>query len=165
MRLSLQPAHARDVRELVVFRGAVNLHLAHQYGEGFWLARSTEKGALAGMKRGSVFIGRWRGKIIASLTLSTRRPWAIDAKYFHPSETPLYLTAMAVDPRHQGEGVGRMCMEEARRIATEWPADAIRLDAWDAQAGAGEFYRKCGYREVGRVVYRKTRLIYFELLL
>jgi hypothetical protein len=46
-----------------------------------------------------------------------------------------------------------------------WPADAIRLDAWDAQAGAGEFYRKCGYREVGRAAYRKTRLIYFELAL
>ncbi len=87
MRLILQPAHARDVPELVVFRTAVNLHLAHQHGEGFWLARSTEKGALAGMKRGRVFIGRWRGKIIASLTLSTRKPWAIDATYFHPSES------------------------------------------------------------------------------
>ena len=72
---------------------------------------------------------------------------------------------MAVDPRYQGQGVGRQCMEEARWIAMEWPADAIRLDAWDARAGAGTFYRKCGYREVGRAVYRKAPLIYFELLL
>lgn len=165
MRLTLQPATARDVPELVQFRTAVNLDLAQRYGAGFWVTRSTAKGALAAMKRGRVFTGRWRGRIIASLTLSTRRPWAIDAKYFQPSETPLYLTAMAIDPGHQGKGLGRLCMEEARRIATEWPADAIRLDAWDARAGAGEFYRKCGYREVGRAAYRKTRLIYFELLL
>jgi len=39
------------------------------------------------------------------------------------------------------------------------------LDAYDAQAGAGEFYRKCGFEEVGRVIYRGTPLIYFQLLL
>jgi GNAT superfamily N-acetyltransferase len=104
-------------------------------------------------------------RIVASLTLSTRKPWAIDAQYFHRSVRPLYLTSMAVDPRMQGKGVGRLCMEQAQRIAREWPADAIRLDAWNAEAGAGEFYRKCGYREVGRALYRKTSLIYFELLL
>jgi hypothetical protein len=46
-----------------------------------------------------------------------------------------------------------------------WPGDAIRLDAYDAEAGAGKFYAKCGFRERGRVVYRKTPLIYFELIL
>jgi ribosomal protein S18 acetylase RimI-like enzyme len=56
-------------------------------------------------------------------------------------------------------------MEEARRIATAWPGDAIRLDAWDAAAGAGEFYRKCGFREVGRATYRTAPLVYFEILL
>jgi len=165
MRLRLRPATLQDVQELMAFRTAVRGHLVRQFGEGFWAARTTERGTLAAMKRGSVFVSRNRGRIAASLTLSTRRPWAIDAKYFHPSVRPLYLTAMAVDPRQQGKGLGRLCMEEARRIAREWPADAIRLDAWDAAAGAGDFYRKCGYREVGRAAYRKTQLIYFELLL
>ena len=48
-------------------------------------------------------------------------------------------------------------MEEVRRIGKQWQSDAIRLDAWDAAAGAGEFYRKCGFREVGRVRYRNAR--------
>ncbi|HVT97473.1 MAG TPA: GNAT family N-acetyltransferase [Acidobacteriaceae bacterium] len=165
MHLTLQMATARDVSELVLFRTAVNRNLAHRFGEGFWVGRPTERGALAAMKRGSVFLGRFRGRIVASLTLSTRKPWAIDAQYFHRSVRPLYLTSMAVDPRMQGKGVGRRCLEQAQRIAREWPADAIRLDAWNAEAGAGEFYRKCGYREVGRALYRKTSLIYFELLL
>jgi hypothetical protein len=45
------------------------------------------------------------------------------------------------------------------------PADAIRLDAYDAQAGAGPFYTKCGYRELAHVVYKNNPLIYFERIL
>jgi hypothetical protein len=36
---------------------------------------------------------------------------------------------------------------------------------FDGEAGAGAFYAKCGFREVGRVVYRNVPLIYFEMLL
>jgi hypothetical protein len=53
---------------------------------------------------------------------------------------------------------------EVRRIGAEWPADAIRLDAYDAEAGAAEFFRKCGFREVSRAAYRKVPLVYLELL-
>ncbi len=56
-------------------------------------------------------------------------------------------------------------MERASALAREWPADAIRLDAYDAGAGAGAFYLACGYREVGRVTYRGVPLVYFETLL
>src|ERR1035437_7340522 len=34
---------------------------------------------------------------------------------------------------------------EVERIAKAWPADAIRLDAYDAEAGAGPFYASCGW--------------------
>ena len=90
---------------------------------------------------------------------------AIDKSYFRECTRPLYLTDMAVAPGRQRQGIGRFCVEEMKRIAREWPADAIRLDAYDAEAGAGGFYRKCGFQEVGRVTYRKTPLIYFEGLL
>jgi GNAT superfamily N-acetyltransferase len=99
---------------------------------------------------------------VATFQLGTRKPWAIDVSYFSKSTRPLYLTAMAVDPDAQGNGVGRRCVEEILRIAREWPADAIRLDAYDASAGAGAFYAKCGFREVGRVIYRNNPLVYFE---
>jgi GNAT superfamily N-acetyltransferase len=72
---------------------------------------------------------------------------------------------MAVDPAMQRQHVGRRCLEEAARLARAWPSDSIRLDAYDAPAGAGPFYAKCGYREVGRVTYRNTPLIYYERLL
>jgi GNAT superfamily N-acetyltransferase len=70
---------------------------------------------------------------------------------------------MAVRPDYQRRGIGRLCLEHAIRRVRDWPADAIRLDAYDAEAGAGEFYSKCGFREVGRVEYRGTPLVYYEL--
>jgi GNAT superfamily N-acetyltransferase len=124
----------------------------------------TDKGVLFAMRNSTMYVARHRNRLIATLTLSTKKPWAIDKKYFSASKRPLYLTAMAVAPNEQGQGVGRLCIDDARRIATEWPSDAIRLDAWDAEAGAGEFYRKCGFREVGRATYRNAPLIYFEML-
>ena len=110
-------------------------------------------------------MARTGGKIIATLRLATKKPWAIDTAYFTPVERPLYLTAMAVDPDHQRKGVGRCLLKEAESLARKWPADAIRLDAFDADAGAGGFYARSGYQKVARVSYKGDPLIYFELLL
>jgi ribosomal protein S18 acetylase RimI-like enzyme len=84
--------------------------------------------------------------------------------YFTRVEQALYLHDMAVTPRAQRRGIGRQMLEEAKEIAASWPAQSIRLDAYDADAGAGGFYGRCGFREVGRVTYRKTPLVYYELL-
>jgi GNAT superfamily N-acetyltransferase len=152
MRCELQLATATDVADLLSLRTAVKHRL-------------TEKGILFAMRNSSVYIARHEGRPIATLTLATKKPWAIDRKYFAASKRPLYLTAMAVHPDVQGRGMGRLCVGEARRIALDWPADAIRLDAYDSATGAGEFYRKCGFREVGRATYRDVPLIYYEMLL
>jgi len=165
MQVKLQIATADDVSDLVSLRNAVSQHLTAQYGEGFWSGTSTEKGVRFGMRMSSVYVARHRNRLIATLSLSTRKPWAIDKKYFSASRRPLYLTSMAVGPDDQRQGLGKLCIEEACRIARKWPSDALRLDAWDAEAGAGRFYQKCGFREVGRATYRNAPLIYFEMLL
>jgi GNAT superfamily N-acetyltransferase len=112
-----------------------------------------------------VFVARDAAEIVATLRLATKKPWAIDTRYFAPCRRPLYLLGMAVAPVKQRQGIGRQCLEEAKQIARVWPADAIRLDAYDARAGAGPFYARCGCAEVGRVSYRNTPLIYFQILL
>jgi len=165
MRLRLQIAAAADVPDLVSLRLAVSQHMTARYGKGLWSSGVTEKGVLFAMRRSTVYVARRRNRLVATLTLSTRKPWAIDKMYFSPSARPLYLTGMEVSPDLQRRGIGRLCLEEACRIARAWPGDAIRLDAWDAEANAGDFYRKCGFREVGRASYRNAPLIYFEMLL
>ena len=100
-----------------------------------------------------------------SLRLATKKPWAIDVAYFTPVKRPLYLTGMTVAVTHQGRGLGRLALDDARTVAESWPADAIRLDAYDHPAGAGDFYLRCGYEERGRVVYKGDPLAYYELVL
>ena len=99
------------------------------------------------------------------LRMATKKPWAIDLKYFTPVAKAVYLHDVNVDPRLQRNGIGRQLIERARAVAREWPVDAIRLDAYDGRAGAGPFYAKCGFTEVGRCVYRRVPLIYFESVL
>jgi GNAT superfamily N-acetyltransferase len=72
---------------------------------------------------------------------------------------------MAVHPRAQRKGVGRRLLQEAVAVARAWPADAIRLDAFDAAAGEAPFYAKCGFREIVHIRYKNNPLVYFELLL
>ncbi|HEY2471234.1 MAG TPA: GNAT family N-acetyltransferase [Terracidiphilus sp.] len=162
---ALEPATTADIPALVELRTAVNERLQMDFGLGFWCSRSTAKGAAFQLRRGGVYVARRRGRLIATLTISKRKPWAIDRSYFSASNLPLYITGMAIDPQHQRKGWGRKCIEEARRIAHAQWADAICLDAYDCAAGAGPFYAKCGFREVGRVVYRVAPLIYYEMVL
>ena len=161
----LERATPDDAGSIAALRMAVALDLTARFGTGHWSATITENGVRRGIDTSAVFVVRQRSAIIATLRLASRKPWAIDVAYFTPCARPLYLTDMAVHPSAQHRGIGRRCLEEARRIGADWPAESIRLDAYDAPAGAGRFYAKCGFREVGRVSYRNTPLIYFELML
>jgi GNAT superfamily N-acetyltransferase len=159
-------ARIDDAPALVALRSAVAHDLTARHGLGHWSSAISESGVMRGITHSLVMVARTDdGNIIATLRLGTTKPWAIDITYFTPCARPLYLTDMAVHPSVQCRGIGRRSLLEARRLATEWPADAIRLDAYDSEAGAGEFYARCGFREVARVVYRKSPLIYFELVL
>jgi GNAT superfamily N-acetyltransferase len=162
MRVRLQLATAEDAPEISSLRAAVAHKLTAQHGSGPWSKTSTVRGVLYDLRNSHLYVARHRTKIIATLALCTKKPWAIDRKFFSKIDQPLYLVSMAVDPDLQRKGIGRLCLTDAEKIAAAWPADVIRLDAYDSPAGAGEFYRCCGYAEMGRSVYRNTPLIYFE---
>jgi GNAT superfamily N-acetyltransferase len=163
--ISLFLAEPAEAEAIAALRRDTADALTREFGRGHWSSLASERGVLSEMKRSRVYVARRRGKIVATLALQTKKPWAIDTSYFSPVKKAVYMINMAVDPKLQRTGIGRACLEAARELAAEWPADAIRLDAYDAPAGAGEFYAKCGYREVGRVVYRTVPLVYYELLL
>jgi GNAT superfamily N-acetyltransferase len=165
MRFTFQPATTDDATTLAALHNMVAEHLTSVHGQGPWSGESSEKGLLYAMRVSRVYVAREGAEIVATLRLVAHKPWAVDIRYFTPCRKALYLLAMAVAPARQRQGIGRWCLEEAKNIAKAWPAEAIRLDAYDAKAGAGGFYARCGYAEVGRVTYRKAPLIYYENLL
>ncbi len=168
MKLVFALATNSDAAELATLHSATSEDLTRRFGPGFWSSPPSERAILANMRKpkfSQTLIARSNRRIVGTLRLATKKPWAIDTVYFTPADKPLYLTGMAVLPTLQRKGVGRLLLKEAASSARAWPADAIRLDAFDAAAGAGPFYAKCGFREVARVIYKKDPLIYFELTL
>jgi GNAT superfamily N-acetyltransferase len=164
--ISFSLASAADAAAIARLRTAVADRLTRDFGRGHWSSAVSEKGVRRGIEISRVVVAR-RGtdadaEIVGTLRLEKKKPWAIDPAYFTAAKRPIYLLDMAVEPDRQRQGLGRLLCDEARRVVATWPGDAIRLDAYDASAGAGPFYAKCGFREVGRVAYRGVPLVYFE---
>ena len=165
MALRLVPAKPADARAIAALRNASAAHLAKAFGPGPWSHEASDEGVLRRMQTATIYLHRRGPSLVAMFALSTRKPFSIDASYFSPIDRPLYLTDMAVHPHYQRDGIGRACLAAVEDLVRAWPADGVRLDAYDAAAGAGRFYELCGYVERGRGAYRGSKLIYYEHLL
>jgi len=163
--IRFRDATEADVPAIAALQNAVAGALTARHGRGHWSMLTSERGVLQSLRHARVRVGRSGRQLVTVLRLAKKKPWAIDVAYFTPVKLPLYLTGMAVSVAEQRHGLGRQALEDAHRVAAAWPADAIRLDAYDAPAGAGGFYEACGYEARGRTTFRETPLAYFERLL
>lgn len=59
------------------------------------------------------------------------------------------LVRLYVQPQAQGEGIGRLLIAHAERLAKS----ALWLTVWDGNVGALAFYRRMGYVDVGATTY------------
>lgn len=165
MTLRFRDATLDDIAAVAAIQNAAAGALTARFGPGPWSALVSERDAALAQRHARVRIGRVGKRVLTVLRLATKKPWAIDIAYFTPVRRAVYLTGMAVAVEHQGRGLGTMALEDACIVAAEWPADAVRLDAYDAEAGAGGFYARRGFAERGRVVYKGDPLVYYERLL
>ena len=163
--LRFRDATAQDVAAIAGLLNTTAGALTARFGAGRWSSTTSERSVELSLRHARLRVGVEGKRIVTTLRLAPKKPWAIDVAYFTPATRPLYLTGMAVSVAHQGQGLGRAALEDARAIALAWPADAIRLDAFDAPAGAGPFYERCGYEERARVPYKDDPLVYLELVL
>ena len=162
--LSFAVAVEGDADELAALHARAGEELTRLYGQGHWSLYEKVKGVLRGITTARTVCAHQSGQIVGTYRLATKKPWAIDLTYFTPVRKVVYLQSMAVLPSVQRQGVGRALIGHAVRYAVENGIDAIRLDAYDAPAGAGGFYAKCGFRARGGKVYRNVPLLYFEWL-
>src|SRR5438270_10628817 len=108
MKLSFAQATENDAEEIALLRNAAADALTRRHGEGSWSWKATERSVLRDLSRprfSRTIIARDGRKIVATLCLQTKKPWAIDIAYFTPVEKALYLINMAVDPARQREGL------------------------------------------------------------
>ena len=107
----LKPATAKDAPTLAELHTPVAEELTRLHGQGPWSSGTSEKGMLYAMRTSQVFVARDGTEIVATLRLTTKKPWAIATRYFSPCARPLCLLAMAVTPAKQRQGLGRKCLE------------------------------------------------------
>lgn len=157
-----RPEHAPAVARV---RTLAARELVRRFGDGHWAGEPTERAVLASMRGSLVLLARSGSAIVGTCRLSRRKPWSIDTTTFELADRPVYLTDMAIRPDYQGRGVGRALLGWAESVVATMPGDAIRLDAYDSESGAGEFYATCGFTFAGRATYRGVPLLYYERLL
>ena len=67
-----------------------------------------------------------------------------------PRGSALLLESVAVDPAHQGQGLGRLLIDHAERLAAEARLDAVELYTNAAMTENLTLYPRLGYSETGR---------------
>lgn len=163
--LRFRDALEDDVPHIAALLNTTAGALTARFGDGHWSGVTTERGVAFAFRHARIRVGCIGRRIITTLRLAKKKPWAIDVAYFTPVARPLYLTGMAVAVASQRQGWGRLALADACLTARNWPTNAIRLDAYDAEAGAGGFYAACGFEARGGKDYKSVPLLYFELLL
>ena len=164
MKPSISIATVNDASALVALRTCVAHNMTQRFGEGAWSAAPGDADVIQQVSASLVLVAHYDKKIVGTVRLARAKPWAIDASTFTPVITALYVLGLAVSPDVRGQGVGRCLMEAAKDAARAEPADALWLDAYEHAAGAGPFYLKCGFRQVGRTSYREMPLTFYEWL-
>lgn len=128
VRLRFSDATADDAAAIAALQNSVAGALTARFGEGHWSALTSERAALGSERHARVRLGKSGRRVLTTLRLATKKPWAIDVAYFTPVERPLYLTSMAVSVAHQGRGLGEQALADACAVAKAWPGHAIRLE-------------------------------------
>jgi GNAT superfamily N-acetyltransferase len=155
------PADARAIADL---RTAVARDMTSRFGPGHWSACPSKATVLRQMRASQMLVARRGADIVGTVRLAMATPPLFDSSGFTPVKTSLYVLGLAVAPDYRQHGAGRQLMDAAKKMALARPAEALWLDAYDHVAGAGPFYLRCGFREVGRSDHGDVGLVFYEWL-
>lgn len=140
--------------------------LTARFGQGHWSGVRAMETLQTHAVAGDLYVVEAASIAVGALRLTERKIGFYKQDWFARPEDPAgYLLDMAVHPAHQNRGVGRRAMQLAERVAQRAGLLAVRLDAYQGPAGAGDFYKKCGYTLVHSGEIRGIGLEYFEKLL
>src|SRR3712207_1393278 len=91
-------ARESDAAAVAAIRSAAAEQPTEGFGGGHWSGLTSERGVLSAMRTARILVARRGSRIVGTLRLATKKPWAIDASHYTKVDRPLYLTDMAVDP-------------------------------------------------------------------
>jgi ribosomal protein S18 acetylase RimI-like enzyme len=101
------------------------------------------------VRRGSVTVAERGGEIVGLIVLGS-------------DEEGFFVDNVAVEPAHQGSGVGRALLEHAESAARHAGFDSIYLYTHELMAENLALYSRAGYVEYDRRVHGDARLAYLR---
>lgn len=164
--VTLRPAVSDDIPVVRAILSAAAADLTARFGTGHWSkVRSTET-LRKYLDQKILHIIEHKTAAVGTLRLTDRKIGFYHQDWFkHPDDPAGYLLDMAIDPAHQRRGIGRRAMKLVEGLARRTGLRAVRFDAYAGPAGAGPFYRKCGYALVHAGAFNGVALEYFEKVL
>lgn len=101
---------------------------------------------------GRLYVVRQKGTLAATFAiLGEAAPRFSGVRWAEVGARAAYLHRLAVVDAFRGAGLGKWCMVEGERIATEGGYDYLRLDALPTEVRAMTFYRRLGYTDRGTI--------------
>ena len=152
----------QEAGALTALRCAVARDMTARFGSGPWSALPSRMVVVRQLRASYVLVAKQGSEIVGTVRLALANTAVFDARVFTPVDTALYVLGLAVSPTARGKGIGRQIMDEAKNVASSWPAQALWLDTYDNPAGAGGFYGKCGFTAVGPGVADGLPLMFYE---
>lgn len=73
------------------------------------------------------------------------------------AEKKLRLSFIAIDPTHQGRGLGTALLQAVEDIAVELGATQIALDVWPHNYRAAALYKRFGFQPLGQAMGLRPR--------
>ena len=163
---SVRLASREDAMDAFNIRRSAADLLTSVHGEGHWSTVTSVKTIRKHAEAGLVYLFFEGDSPIGTFHLVDRKIGFYKKEWFEiPDQPAFYLMHMALHPDRQRKGLGREMMIEIEAIAVNKSIHSIRFDAYNADAGAGKFYEKCGYQLVHKGSFNSVALLYFEKVL
>ena len=144
--VSLRPATAADVPSLTELVRAAYAHYVLRLGG---LPRPMTDDYAEVVRTHRVIVAERGGKILGLVVLGV-------------SDDGFFLDNFAVDPSHQGIGVGKALLEHAESAARNAGFDSIYLYTHERMVENLALYSRIGYVEYDRRLLGEARLVYLR---
>ena len=152
--LLIRPLAARDSLEALT----ALLHRAYgptaQRGIAFSAATLSVEDTRRNAACGHCLVAEWEGAVIGSITLLGPHEGGLDS--WHGTDTwfldrdTVHAQLLAVDPAHQGHGVGQRLVKASEAWAREHGYQRLALEVAEPALALRSLYRRLGFVEVGQ---------------
>lgn len=152
--MRIRKAVPKDIEQASLLYDKVTLYLENNINYPSWIHKvyPSSETAEKGIRDGSLFVCEADGKLVGVFLLNTDP----DGDYSEGAWTAeiaegeyMVIHALAVDPEHKGQGIGKRMVKFCLDYAKENGYRAIRLDAVPKNTPARRMYESMGFRFAG----------------